>query len=109
MIPIGQIVEGNLYSQDDARLLLGNGFSAKAARDVICEACRSGELNNRSWRRRYWFTGREFMDWVSRWFGAEIEAPSCGEEGPSHLAKIMPSSHNGAAKRKPVAVMKGGR
>jgi len=87
MIPIGQIVEGNLYSQDDARLLLGNGFTAKAAREVICQACRSGQLKNKHWRRRYWFTGHEFLKWVSTWFGAGVDD---GEEPRVHEDQLAP-------------------
>ena len=62
MIPIDRITPGNLYSQDDAAFLLGDGFSPKAAREAVCEACRSGQLPHRRWRKRYWFTGRVFLD-----------------------------------------------
>lgn len=69
MIPLDDIVPANLYTQDDAMFLLGDGFTKKAAREAICEACRSGDLPAKEWRRRYWFTGRDFLEWVRRWFG----------------------------------------
>jgi hypothetical protein len=90
MIPIGQIIPENLFSQDDAEFLLGKGFTKDAAREVIREACRSEQLKNKRWRRRYWFTGREFLEWVSRWFGAEIETEDGhGEDGDDTLAGLL--------------------
>ena len=38
MIPVDQIIEGNLYSQDDATFLLGEGFGDKVAREIFCAA-----------------------------------------------------------------------
>ncbi len=34
MIPVTDIVRENLYSQDDAEFLMGNGFSEDAALEV---------------------------------------------------------------------------
>ena len=70
MIPVNEIIPHNLYSQDDAGFLLGEGFTKKAAREAICAACRSGDLRNAQWRKRYWFSGRSFVEWVRGWFGA---------------------------------------
>ena len=72
MIPISQIIPDDLYSQDDAEFLLGEGFTRKAAREAICAACRSSDLRNAQWRKRYWFTGRDFIEWVRGWFGAGL-------------------------------------
>ena len=76
MIPVDSIHVDNLYSQDDATFLLGDGFTEKAAREAICEACRSKELAGRHWRKRYWFTGRAFLAWLRTWFGPEISIPA---------------------------------
>ena len=82
MIPIDQIIPGNPYSQDDAVFLMGEGFSEDAAKEIVCEACRSGQLKASKWRKRWWFAGRAFVEWVARWFGAEIESDDGqGEEG----------------------------
>ena len=100
MIPIAQIIPENLFSQDDAKFLLGEGFTKDAAREVIREACRSGQLKNKRWRRRYWFTGREFLEWVSRWFGAEIKTEDDrGDEGK--LARGLPFGDDVAANPEP--------
>jgi hypothetical protein len=64
MIPVAEIVPENLYSQDDAEFLLGDGFTPKAARQVIGEACRSGNLISHKWGRRHFFAGREFLVWL---------------------------------------------
>ena len=62
MIPVDQISPGNYYSQDDACFLLGDGFSKRAAKETICAACRSGELQCRKHIKRYWFTGKAFLE-----------------------------------------------
>jgi len=72
MIPVDKVIPGNLYCQDDAQFLLGSGFSKAAAKEAISEAARAGQLTSKQWRKRWWFTGREFLVWVSRWFGTEI-------------------------------------
>ena len=72
MIPIAEILPQNLYSQDDARFLLGEQFGEKAAKEAILEACRAGQIESRKWRKRYWFTGRCYLEWVSRWAGPEV-------------------------------------
>ena len=72
MIPISEVVPENLYSQDDALFLLGSGFTKRAAKELLCEVCRKGELSHSYFRKRYWFTGREFLEWVAKWFGREI-------------------------------------
>jgi hypothetical protein len=91
VIAADETISENLYSQDDALFLLGEGFTKEAAREAICEACRSGELESRMWRRRYWFTGCVFLEWVSRWFQAEVEAVNDrGEEGEGALAPALP-------------------
>ncbi len=89
MIPIEQIVPENLYSQDDATFLLGTGFTEDAAREAITEACRSGQLASRSWRRRYWFTGREFMAWIARWFGTEVTVDTEADEDAPLRASFL--------------------
>lgn len=94
MIPVSQIVPQNLYSQDDAELLLGGGFSRKAAREAICEACRSGQLRSTQWRKRYWFSGKAFLEWVGQWFGSERFGDENGEGG-SLLAGAASARHNG--------------
>ena len=91
MIPIDQIVPGNPYSQDDAVFLMGAGSTEAAAKEVICEACRSGDLESRKWRRRYWFSGKNFLSWVSRWFGAEVGVV---DDGSSGLAHPVPLRHD---------------
>ena len=30
------------------------------------------DLNHSFYRKRYWFTGKEFLEWVAKWFGREI-------------------------------------
>ena len=72
MIPVSKIMPENLYSQDDGQFLLGQGFSVKAAREVILEACRSGQLSATSWKKRYWFSGKDFFEWVMRWYGSQV-------------------------------------
>ena len=74
MIPVADILPQNLYSQDDAPFLLGEGFTEDAAREAICEACRAGELKGQQWRKRWFFSGAEFLAWVSRWFGTQVGA-----------------------------------
>jgi len=91
VIPIDQIIPGNPYSQDDAAFLMGEGFTEAAAKEAICEACRSGNLESRKWRRRYWFSGRNFLSWVSRWFGAEV---GVADDGNSDLAHPVPLRHD---------------
>lgn len=68
MIQINNIVAENLYSQRDASFLLGNGFTKKAARQMISEACREKQLNANKYKRQYWFTGADFLEWVEKWF-----------------------------------------
>ncbi len=110
MIPIDQIIPENLFSQDDAEFLLGEGFTKDAAREALREACRSGQLKSKRWRRRYWFTGREFVNWVSRWFGAEIRTEDDRrEDGEDTLAGLLALDDDGATKQEPVALLKGGR
>ncbi len=110
MIPIDKIVPGNPYSQDDAAFLMGKGLSQDAAKEIVCEACRSGQLKASKWRKRWWFTGRAFIDWVARWFGAEIESDDdSNEEGEGPLARVLRLGGNGPAKQEPVAVPEGGR
>ena len=72
MISITEIEPNNLYSQDDGEFLLGQGFSVKSARDIICEACRSGQLPATLWKKRYWFAGKDFLEWIQRWFGRQV-------------------------------------
>ena len=69
MIPINEIVKSNLYCQDDAQFLLGAGFTKRAAKELICESCRTGDLPNHFHRKRYWFTGEDFLGWVRSWAG----------------------------------------
>ena len=93
MIPINDIAAENLYSQDDAQFLLGDGFTKDAAREAICEACRAGDLEAKRFRKRWWFTGREFLVWVSGWFGEDlVEA----EGGRRALAPVPLSSEHDA-------------
>lgn len=66
MVPMSQINDEDVYSQDDAPFLLGQGFSAKAAREAICRACRSEGLQSKFYMRRYCFTGKDFKAWVKR-------------------------------------------
>lgn len=83
MIPMADIIPGNLYSQDDATFLLGEGFSKRGAREAITEACRSGALPARLWRRRYWFRGADFLEWVRLWFGSsELRALASRRDKP---------------------------
>jgi hypothetical protein len=86
MIPITDLVPENLYSQEDAPFLLGTGFSEDAAREAICAACRAGQLVNVRWRRRYWFSGRAFLDWVASWFGDEAIRELACRSGTSQNA-----------------------
>jgi len=86
MIPITKITDANIYSQDDAGFLLGSGFTKKAARETIRSACQNGQLESRFWRKRWWFTGRQFKLWVRRCFGAEIRLPV--EDHASPIAKV---------------------
>ena len=89
MIPIDKIIPANLYSQDDATFLLGTGFTEEAARETLCEACRSGQLTAQQWRKRWWFSGAEFLAWVSRWYGSEVKIDKdADEEDP--LARVLP-------------------
>ena len=107
MIPIAEIIPENLYSQDDSPFLLGAGFTEDAARETICEACRSGELTSRKWRGRWWFAGREYIDWVSRWFAGKVviendrgketrgrlaPAPGLGDDGAYRLGALPPEN-----------------
>jgi hypothetical protein len=101
MIALTEIVPDNIYSQHDAAALLGAGFTDDAAREALLEACRSGELESRQWRRRYWFTGRSFLAWVATWFGV---LP--GDNPAGDCVSIAPGLsllHNGAANPEPVA------
>jgi len=102
MIPITEIIPQNLYSQDDGPFLLGDGFTKKASREVICEACRSNELQCRQWRRRFWFTGADFLSWVSAWSGLPV--PS--EPPEKTVATHRTVTQNDATNPEPVA---GGR
>jgi len=107
VIPVDRIIPGNPYSQDDAAFLMGCAFTKDAAKEAICEACRSGQLKASKWRNRWWFTGNAFVEWVARWFGAGIDEESaCEKDKGSHLARILSLDDDGAAKRKPVAVRK---
>ena len=75
MVPMSQINDEDIYSQDDAPFLLGQGFSAKAAREAICKACRNGELRSKIYMRRYSFTGRDFKSWAKRKMVVTAKAP----------------------------------
>jgi hypothetical protein len=109
MIPITAIIPTHIYSQEDAPLLLGTGFSEDAAREVILEACRSGELESRQWRRRYWFTGRAFLDWVTKWFGPIPTEDDSDKDLAERVASPLPLRHNDATNPEPVAKkLKGG-
>lgn len=102
MIPVAQIIAANLYSQDDAEFLLGEGFSEKAAREVICEARRSGQLPSTQWRRRFWFTGASFLAWVGRWFGlpvGEIEEEVASVGGSRYGRRTDPEPVAGKERR----------
>jgi len=93
VIPVDQIVPENLYSQDDALFLLGDGFTKDAAREAICEACRAGEMECSNWRRRYWFTGAAFLEWVARWSGVAVagDEPDVDSRAPAgHDARVNP-------------------
>jgi hypothetical protein len=72
VIPLTTIESGVLYSHHDAEFLLGAGFSKRAAQEVIKEACRTGNLDARTWRRRWWFSGDAYIAWVQWWFGSDI-------------------------------------
>jgi len=72
VIPVDKIIPKNLYSQDDALFLLGDGFTKDAAKEAVCEASRSGALVAQQWRKRWWFTGAEYLKWVSTWFGSAV-------------------------------------
>ncbi len=72
MIPIDEIRAENLYSQHDAEFLLGKGFSKRGAKEFVREACHSGQLSNRFYRKRYWFTGAAFLEWVGKWSGIDL-------------------------------------
>ncbi len=93
MIPVADIVPENLYSQEDSVFLMGDGFTEEAASEVVCEACRSGDLRATKWRKRWWFTGREFLAWVSRWFGERIDNGD-GEEAETRLAPPLRHGDN---------------
>ena len=74
MIQITDIKPQNLYSQNDAEFLLGDGFSKKAAKEHISQACRLGELKASKNLGRWWFTGDEFLKWVRVHIQGKIEA-----------------------------------
>ena len=94
MIPLDQIIDVNLYSQDDAVFLLGRGFTGKAAREAIRSACKSGQLEGIQWRKRWWFTGCAFKAWVKRWFGADTGAAA--DDGLRPIARVVVSGYDGA-------------
>ena len=64
MIPIREIIDENVYDHKDAPFLLGQGFSEKSGRQVICQACRNGGLPSVFYMRRYCFTGKDFKAWA---------------------------------------------
>ena len=64
MVPMSQINDEDIFSQSDAPFLMGDGFSAKAAREAICRACRNEGLQSKFYMRRYCFTGRDFKEWA---------------------------------------------
>ena len=64
MIPISEIDDEDIFSQKDAPFLMGQGFSEKSAKETICRACRSGELQAKVYMRRYSFTGKDFKAWA---------------------------------------------
>jgi hypothetical protein len=107
MIPVEQIVQVNLYSQDDACFLMGDGFTAKSAKEAICQACRTGQLENRLWRKRYWFTGRAFLEWLRRWFG-ELELAASAPTQKKGVALALPRRQDTAADAGPVRRSPGG-
>jgi len=99
VIPLDSIAPGNLYSQDDAPFLLGEGFTPEAAREAICGACRSGQIAHREWRRRYWFTGRAFLEWVGREIGVEVALQRAApepENAGDRLDHAIPMGHDHA-------------
>ena len=69
MIPLSDIILENVYSQDDASYLLGDGFSKVAAKQQICNACKSGTLKACKFARRWCFTGAAFLEWTKKWLG----------------------------------------
>jgi len=108
VIPIDKVIPGNLYCQDDAQFLLGSGFSKAAAKEAISEAARAGQLTSKQWRKRWWFTGRAFLEWVGGWFGTGIgvedtheaenrlePAPRRGDDGARRLRARSPTRREG--------------
>jgi len=89
MIPITEIIDANIYSQDDAGFLLGSGFTKKAARETIRSACQNGQLESSFWRKRWWFTGHQSKLWVLRCSGAEVKVPV--EDHASPIAQVVAS------------------
>lgn len=87
MIPVDQIVHKNVYTQDDGPFLVGEDFTLRAAKEFIRAACRSGELPSRFYRKRYWFTGKDFLDWIARWSGSTTveELASAASTGQNSL------------------------
>lgn len=105
MIPVIDIVPENIYSHHDAPKLLGGGFSEKAAKEWLLEACRSGELDSTECRRRHWFSGRSFLIWVRDWFGAVVE-PCL--HGGKEVAPAAPMREDRPANPESVARQEGG-
>jgi hypothetical protein len=115
MIALSEIVDDDLYSQDDASLLLGEGFTERAAREAIRSACQAGQIESSQWRKRWWFTGRQFKAWVRRWFGAET---ALGADRPRandrrchvfNIAEGARSGENGPTDSEPVRRRRGRR
>jgi len=86
VIPVKEIESANLYSQDDARFLLGNGFTAKAAKEHITGACRARELKAAKSLGRWWFTGEAFLAWVQGHILGDPKSLDC-------VSQLEPTSH----------------
>lgn len=98
MIPVSEVTPENLYSQDDAQFLLGEGFSRKAAREAIREACKTGELRSSKWRGRSWFSGQSFLTWIREWPAATAR-PTSSLQSPTESLAVPPPGGQDAARR----------
>lgn len=98
MIPLSQIKDEDLFCQDDAKFLMGAGFTEKAARKQICRACKCGALVSKYFQRRYWFSGMAFKKWVKSWFGSErirLDVSACQEHSGTCQGKRSRATKKG--------------